>query len=67
MKDTEILKGIKKELVELNKTMSSIRTFIIANAQISKKHMMESQKTNSYFKKIIELKEKELEENNGKH
>lgn len=62
MKDIEILKEIKKEIKELNKTMSSIRTFIIANAQLTKQQLRETQKTNDYLKKIKELKEEKEEE-----
>ena len=43
---------IIKELKELNKTMSSIRTFIIAEAQLIKTLVLENQKQNREIQKL---------------
>jgi len=52
----KILKELKKEMVELNKSLSSIRTFIIANAQLTKKSLFEQQKTNLLIKNLNQEK-----------
>ena len=41
---------IIKELKELNKTMSSVRTFMIAEAQLMKSVLLELQKINKEVK-----------------
>ncbi len=51
-------KEILKELKELNKTLSSIRTFILADAQLSKALVFESQKQVRDIQKIKLLMEK---------
>ncbi len=48
---------IIKELKELNKTMSSIRTFIIAEAQLTKSLLLESQKQGRDIQRIKLLME----------
>jgi len=52
----KILKELKKEMIELNKSLSSIRTFIIANAQLTKKSLFEQQKTNLLIKNLNQEK-----------
>lgn len=49
---------IFKELKELNKTMSSIRTFIIAEAQLMKSLSVETQKQRWDIQKIKFMMEK---------
>ena len=48
---------IIQQLKELNKTMSSIRTFIIAQAQLTKSLVLEVQKQGRDIQKIKSLME----------
>lgn len=51
-----------KELKEMNKTISSIRTFIIAEAQLIKTLCLESQKQGRDIQKIKLIMEKKWQQ-----
>ena len=53
---------ILKELKDLNKTMSSIRTFIIAEAQLIKTLCLELQKQGRDVKKIKSMMEEKWQQ-----
>ena len=50
-------KEILKELKELNKTLSSIRTFVIAETQLTKTFCLEIQKQGRDIQKIKSMME----------
>lgn len=61
-KEMGLIKNIGREFKEANKTLSSIRTFVIAQAQLIKKQILEQQKTNDLLKEIKKLMEAENDE-----